>query len=60
MLDKLEKDNNHIYITGDFNCDILLTDKNAEQLKTLFLSLIVTIKKLWDADLQNKLEEPAP
>ena len=38
LLDKLEKDNKHIYITGDFNCDILLTDKNSEQFKNLFLS----------------------
>ena len=36
--DKLEKENKHIYITGDFNCDILLTDKNSEQFKNLFLS----------------------
>ena len=27
-----------MYITGDFNCDILLTDKNSEQFKNLFLS----------------------
>ena len=38
LLDKLEKDNKHIYITGDFNRDILLTDTNSEQLKKLFLS----------------------
>ena len=38
LLDKLEKDNKLIYITGDFNCDILLTDTNSEQFKNLFLS----------------------
>ena len=38
LLDKLEKENKHIYITGDFNCDILLTDKHSELFKNLFLS----------------------
>ena len=38
LLDKLEKENKHIYIIGDFNCDILLTDRNSEQFKNLFLS----------------------
>ena len=38
LLNKLEKENKHIYITGGFNCDILLTDKNLEQFKNFFLS----------------------
>ena len=38
ILDKLEKEKKHIYITGDFNCEILLPDKNSEQFKNLFLS----------------------